>query len=217
MSIDPETLRQIEELAADERPLLVLDVDDVLLDFIKPFPTYLQRHGCRLDFRSFRLTGNIIEIATEVAVEQPRVRELLDGFFDTQTDWQTLVEDAADSLKMIARDAEIVLLTAMPHRHRDTRRRHLDGLGLTYPLLTTEMAKGPAVRRLRGNTQRPVAFVDDMLHNLASAREHVADAHLFHLVADIRLREMQPPADAGIHVVDNWREASGKIAVALGL
>lgn len=217
MSIDPETLRQIEELAADERPLLVLDVDDVLLDFIKPFPTYLQRHGCRLDFRSFRLTGNIIEIETGVAVEQPRVRQLLDGFFDAQTEWQTLVEGAADSLALIARGAEIVLLTAMPHRHRDTRRRHLDGLGLTYPLLTTEMSKGPAVRRLRGETGRPVAFVDDMLHNLASAREHVADAHLFHLVADISLREMQPPAGDDIHVVEDWRDAAGRIAPALGL
>ena len=27
MSIDPETLRQIEELSHDDRPLLVLDVD----------------------------------------------------------------------------------------------------------------------------------------------------------------------------------------------
>ncbi|GLS38789.1 hypothetical protein GCM10010869_43860 [Mesorhizobium tianshanense] len=34
MSDDPETARQIEELAADDRPLLVLDVDDVVLEFI---------------------------------------------------------------------------------------------------------------------------------------------------------------------------------------
>ena len=47
---------------------------------------------------------------------------------------------------------EIVLLTAMPHKHRATRRAHLDALGLTYPLLTTEMAKGPALARLRGTT-----------------------------------------------------------------
>ena len=37
MTIDPETLRQIEELSHDDRPLLVLDVDDVLLDFARPF------------------------------------------------------------------------------------------------------------------------------------------------------------------------------------
>jgi hypothetical protein len=217
MSIDPETLRQIEELAADTRPLLILDVDDVLLDFIKPFPTYLERAGYRLDLKSFRLTGNIVEIETGIAIEQPRVTELLDGFFGAQHEWQTLVEGAADCLGVISRDAEIVLLTAMPHRHRDARRRHLDGLGLTFPLLTTEMKKGPAVKRLRGDTPRPVAFVDDMLHNLTSAREHVADAHLFHLVADPRLRDLQPPAGDDVHSVDGWPDATGKIAAALGL
>ncbi|MBN9252318.1 MAG: hypothetical protein J0I86_17370 [Mesorhizobium sp.] len=30
MSDDPETARQIEELASDDRPLLILDVDDVV-------------------------------------------------------------------------------------------------------------------------------------------------------------------------------------------
>lgn len=45
MSDDPETARQIEELASDDRPLLVLDVDDVVLEFIRPFPQFLERRG----------------------------------------------------------------------------------------------------------------------------------------------------------------------------
>lgn len=217
MSIDPETLRQIEELAEDDRPLLVLDVDDVLLDFIKPFPRYLEREGYRLDLASFQLTGNIVAIDTGEAAEQHRVRVLLDGFFSAQNDWQTLVEGAADAIAMIARGAEVVLLTAMPHRHREARRRHLDTLGLPYPVLTTEMAKGPAVKRLRGPSARPVAFVDDMLHNLTSARDHVDDAHLFHLVADVRLRELQPRPSDDIIVVDGWADAGTRISGALGL
>ena len=34
MSDDPETVRQIAELARDTRTLLVLDVDEVLLEFV---------------------------------------------------------------------------------------------------------------------------------------------------------------------------------------
>jgi hypothetical protein len=41
MSEDPETARQIAELARDGRPLLVLRVDDALLAFIGPFPKFL--------------------------------------------------------------------------------------------------------------------------------------------------------------------------------
>ena len=109
------------------------------------------------------------------------------------------------------------MLTAMPHRHRAVRRAHLDALGLNYPLLTTEMAKGPAVARLRGKSGRPVVFVDDQPHNLVSARESVADANLFHLMADNSLRAFLPPVPDDVIFVQDWHEAAPKIAGALGL
>ena len=217
MSIDPETLRQIEELSHDDRPLLVLDVDDVILEFIRPFPRYLEQQGYRLQLGSFRLQGNVFHLDTGEVAERDRVRGLLASFFDDQHTWQTVTDGAAEAIETIARDAEVVLLTAMPHRHREIRRKHLDALGLAYPLLTTEMAKGPAIRRLRGETPRPLAFVDDMPHNLTSAQEEVPDAHLFHLMAENALRQFLPPTPDGITVVDDWHEARPRIAAALGL
>lgn len=217
MSDDPETARQIAELAADDRPLLVLDVDDVVLEFIRPFPRFLDARGLKLNMASFRLTGNITETATGRLVEQPEVTALLDDFFHGQADWQTITDGAAEALRALSEHAEIVLLTAMFHRHRDTRRAHLDALGLPYPLLTTEMAKGPAVAKLRGATGRPVAFVDDQPSNLVSVRRAVPDAHLFHLMADNSLRTFLPPPPDDILEVQDWREAQPKIAAALGL
>jgi hypothetical protein len=217
MSDDPETARQIEELAADDRPLLVLDVDDVVLEFIRPFPNFLKSRGFGLTLASFRLTGNIAETASGRLIEQPEVTALLGEFFDAQADWQSITDGAAEALAMLGGRAEIVLLTAMPHKHRAVRRAHLDALGLPYPLLTTEMAKGPAVAKLRGNKGRPAAFVDDQPSNLASARNSVADVHLFHLMADNSLRAFLPPMPNDIAVVDNWRDAAPKIAAALGL
>lgn len=217
MSLDPQTLSQIEALARDERPLLVLDVDDVLLHFVGPLVRYLEAQGARLQLTTFRLFGNVFDIETGAAVENQRVSALLDGFFGAQTDWQTPVDGAREAVGRIAREAEVVLLTAMPHRHRDTRRTFLDRLGLRYPLLTTEMAKGPAIRRLRGEARRAVAFVDDMPHNLASARSEVADAHLFHLIADNALRPLIPAPPQDTAVVLDWQEAGGGIAAALDL
>ena len=217
MSDDPETARQIEELAADDRPLLVLDVDDVVLEFIRPFPHFLKSRGFGLTIASFRLTGNIAETATGRLIEQPEVTTLLGEFFDAQADWQGIADGAADALAMLGRGAEIVMLTAMPHKHRAVRRAHLDMLGLNYPLLTTEMAKGPAIAKLRGLKGRPVAFVDDQPPNLISARNSVADAHLFHLMADNSLRAFLPPTPDDIISVEDWREAAPKIANALGL
>ncbi|MGX8013797.1 hypothetical protein ACVDG8_034925 [Mesorhizobium sp. ORM8.1] len=217
MSDDPETARQIEELAADDRPLLVLDVDDVVLEFIRPFPHFLKSRGFGLTLASFRLTGNIAETATGRLIEQPEVTALLGDFFDAQADWQTITEGAAETLAALGGQAEIILLTAMPHRHRAARRAHLDALGLTYPLLTTEMAKGPAIAKLRGGKGRAIVFIDDQPANLVSARGSVADAHLFHLMADNSLRAFLPPTPEGVISVDDWREAAPKIAAALGL
>jgi len=217
MSDDPETARQIEELAADDRPLLVLDVDDVVLEFIKPFPHYLKSRGFGLTLASFRLTGNIAETASGRLIEQSEVTALLGDFFDAQADWQSIADGAADALAMLGRSAEIVMLTAMPHKHRAVRRAHLDALGLDYPLLTTEMAKGPAIAKLRGAKGRRVAFVDAQPSNLVSARNSVADAHLFHLMADNSLRAFLPPTPQDIISVENWREAAPRIAAALEL
>lgn len=217
MSDDPETMRQIEELSHDDRPLLVLDVDDVLLDFIKPFPTYLEKQGYRLTLAEFRLVGNIAEIATGELADAERVKELVDEFFTAQAEWQGVTEGAAEALAHFGDRAEIILLTHMPHRHRESRRAHLNGLGFMYPVLTTEMSKGPAIKKLRGDRGRPVAFVDDQPRNLASALEQVPDINLFHLMADISLRKMLPPVPAGAHVVDDWKEATPLIAKALGI
>ncbi|MEI9417221.1 MULTISPECIES: hypothetical protein [unclassified Mesorhizobium] len=217
MSDDPETARQIEELAADDRPLLVLDVDDVVLEFIRPFPHFLKARGYGLTLASFRLTGNIAETASGRLIEQPEVAALLGDFFDAQADWQSITDGAAKALTGLGDRAEIILLTAMPHRHRAVRRAHLDALGLSYPLLTTEMAKGPAVARLRGKTGRPVVFVDDQPANLASVRESVADANLFHLMADNSLRSFLPSVPDDVIVVQDWHQAAPKIAAALGL
>lgn len=225
MSLDPQTLQQIEALARkggisdgrDGRPLLVLDVDDVLLHFVGPLLRYFETQGARLQLSTFRLFGNVFDITTGEALDNERVREMLDRFFDAQGDWQTPVDGATEAISRIARHAEIVLLTAMPHRHRDTRRVYLDRIGLSYPLLTIEKAKGPAIRHLRGQTGRAVAFVDDMTHNLVSARQEVADSHLFHLMADNSFRALIPAPPEDVTIVMDWNEASERIATALDI
>lgn len=220
MSLDPQTEIQIKALwrdspPGDERPLLVLDVDDVLLHFVGPLIRYLEAQGARLNLATFRLFGNVFDIKTWASIDNAGVEALLHGFFAAQSDWQMPVDGALKAVSEISSHAEVVLLTAMPHRHRDRRRILLDRIGLPYPLLTTETPKGPAIRRLRGENGRPVAFVDDMPHNLVSARQEVGDSHLFHLIADNKLRAIVPPPPPDATIVMDWVEAGERIAAAL--
>lgn len=217
MSDDPETARQIAELSLDTRPLLVLDVDDVLLEFVRPFVRFVDVHGYSLGLDTFRLNGNIRHKETGELADEPLVARMIAEFFDAQADWQTLTDNAADTLATLAADVEIVLLTAMPHRHRDHRRAYLDKIGLPYPLVTTEAPKGPAIAKLRGVSGRPVAFVDDMPHNLVSARQALPDIHLFNMMAMPELRKLVPAVADDVTVVDAWSEAGPLVADALGV
>lgn len=217
MSDDAETRRQIAELAHDTRPLLVLDVDEVLLEFVDPFSRFLKARGHELRTDSFRLHGNVFNLETDEAAKRETVSDLLESFFEVQHEWQTAVYGAAEALAALAPAAEIVMLTAMPHRHRDRRRRLLDDLDFHYPLLTTEAAKGPAIRQLRGKNERPVAFVDDIPHNLMSVRKTLPAAHLFHLMAHPAMRQLLPPLEEDIEMAENWPDVRPKIATALGI
>ena len=217
MSDDPETVRQIAELSRDERPLLVVDVDEVVLDFVHPLIRYLNSQGLHLRTDSFRLHGNVVRSDTGIEVEHDEVKALLTGFFDVQGDWQTAATGAVETLAALSQEAEIVMLSAMPHRHRVIRRALLDRLELPYPLVSTETPKGPAVRMLRGDTARPVVFVDDIPRNLESVGDAVPDASLFHLMAHAELRVLLMPLPDRIQPLENWADGRVRIAAALGI
>ncbi|PHP68128.1 hypothetical protein CSC94_05575 [Zhengella mangrovi] len=217
MSDDPETVRQIAALSMDTRPLLVLDVDEVVLEFLAPFTRYLDHRGYGFQSESFRLHGNVVETATGTAAAADTVSGLLDDFFAAQEDWQTPAAGVSAALDRLSGLAEIVMLTAMPHAHRERRRTLLDRLGIPFPLVTTEKAKGPAVALLAGERTAPVAFVDDIPHNHASVQKHFPRAGLFHLMAHEGMRRLLPPLPPGVVETRDWADASAKLAAALAV
>ena len=151
MSLDPETLRQIEALKHDPRPLLVVDVDEVVLEFVTPFSNYLGSQDLQLGAGAYALHGNVFSKGEKrETVADDKVSALISDFWGVQADWQQLATGACEALEDLSKEAEVVLLTAMPHAYREKREKHLASLGLSYPLLTTESAKGPAVHMLRG-------------------------------------------------------------------
>lgn len=217
MSDDAETARQIRALSLDTRPLLVLDVDEVVLEFVRPFTAFLDSQGYTFAASSFRLHGNVIAKRGGAPAANETVSALLEAFFAAQEDWQTPAEGAVAAIEAMGRDVEVVLLTAMPHLHHGRRRALLDRLGISAPLVTTEAAKGPAVTMLKGARSAPVAFVDDLPHNLVSVARAEAGTHLFHLMANEAMRAFLPPLPDGVTALDDWTAAEERIGVALGL
>jgi hypothetical protein len=180
--IDEEARTQLEALENGTRPLVISDVDEVILNFVQPFKDYLDHHGFVLRTETYQLTGNVFPKGSDVPTAGPEVFKMLSHFFVTQADWQDLVDGALPALNRLSKHFDVVLLTAMPHAHREQRIAFMREIGVPFPILTVESDKGHSVAHLAKG--RPaVAFIDDLAHNHVSVAEHAPNTHLFQYMA----------------------------------
>jgi hypothetical protein len=198
----------ISHIRLGERPLIVCDVDDVVLQFIDPFQLFIRSEGHEFLPRSFRLHGNIVSKADGTAIEDAEVSRLIEAFFEAQELWQTPLDLVVQTLDRLSENADILFLTAMPPRFQDQRRRLLDRTGLLFPLLATEQPKGPIVHALHADRALPVVFIDDMARNLHSVRDHVADCLLIHLMPNSPVHHFAPSAAEDIARASDWNHAA---------
>lgn len=208
-------LDRIEALALSDKPLVVCDIDEVVLEFVAPFMAFLDSHGHELRTDSFRLTGNVYFKETGEPADHATVSGYLERFFGEHDAWQNPVAGALDALAGIEADhqADIVFLTAMPPRHHSRRRALLDRHGFSQPMIATEDAKGEAVAALmRHHPQRPVAFIDDLPPNHVSVLEAVPDALGLHLMAYRAFAPHLPPMPEGVTSIEDWPAAAAAIA-----
>lgn len=205
---DVTEIVDLSHIRLADRPLVVCDVDDVVLHFVAPFQDFLRGEGHELLPRSFRLTGNIVSCETRVALEQADVRRLVEAFFEAQENWQLPFDLVVQTLETLAGEADVVFLTAMPPRYQEHRRRLLDRLGLRFPLIASEEPKGPIMRKLHAARAHPSVFIDDMAHNLHSVRDHLPECLLLHMMPDSPLHVLAPkPAEDIVRAMD-WPHAA---------
>lgn len=197
----------LSHVRVTDRPLVVCDVDDVVLHFAAPFQTFLRSQGHEFLPRSFRLTGNIVASDTQLALDAAGVRRLIEAFFEAQENWQLPTEEVVQTLEALSEQADVVFLTAMPPGYAAHRRRLLDRLGLAFPLIASEEPKGPIMRRLNAERALPTVFIDDMAHNLHSVREHMPACLLIHMMPDSPLHLMAPKPFEDIVRARDWRHA----------
>ena len=213
--MDDDTKAQIDRLHGDgfgreKRPLLVCDVDEVVLHLVSPFEEVLIERGYELRSKSFQLTGNIFERDTGREATQADVWAALTQLFEEQDRRQHPVDGVADGLAEIERDVEIVFLTNMPHQFGPQRRAHLEAHGMRYPLLTNTGTKATGIAALKDG--RPaVGFVDDTPTNLVQVAEAHPDVALFHFMADDAFRGLAERVDGVTISTGDWREAAPHI------
>jgi hypothetical protein len=199
------------------RPLIVSDCDGVLLEFADPFIAYLANaHGLTLKLDSFALAGNIRHAdGSVVAVD--RFPALLDGFFSTHMPSQTPIAGAVAALSSLAEHCDIVILTNIADHHARTRTAELARLGMPYRVIGNQGPKGTPLRAIVDEFRPSAAvFIDDLPPHISSARTVVPHVHRLHMVAELSLRHLVPPAADADARIDYWPEALVHIRQILG-
>ncbi|WP_136657046.1 hypothetical protein [Nitratireductor sp. XY-223] len=204
------------QIALEDKPLVVCDVDEVVLEFLTPLNAFLNANGYELLPRSFRLTGNIIALDSGEAAENDACRELLERFFSEQLDWQTPTTDVETVLSSLSELADIVFLSAMPPHHYDIRRTLLDRHGLTYPLVATNAEKGPLIREIHGERELPLIFIDDMIYNLHSAKKHAPTTQAIYYMSNAQFRSMAPHPGDDVIEAEDWPHIEQIIRAHMG-
>lgn len=198
----------VSQVRLGDRPLVVCDIDEVVLEFLTPFTAFLRSHSYDLLPRSFRLYGNIVSLLDGSELDRDAVDSFEEVFFANQHLWQKPAEKAVETLQSLSADADIVFLTAMPPRHHGIRREFLNQLDLSFDLIATEEPKGPVVARLHDGRSLPVAFIDDMQRNLLSVADHVPKCLLLTMMANADFKPFAPPPVGSIVAAAGWAHAA---------
>ena len=197
-----------------DRPLIICDADEVLVEFIKGLERFLARQDLLLDLASFRIHGNVRHQATGHVLEDDRVTRLIDEFFASDTAVLDAVPGAATALADLSRHATIIVLSNLPASAREARAKNLAGHGMAYPVIAGSGPKGNIIQPLIAEMRAPVVFIDDLPPHHASVAGVAPHVHRLHFVADKRLASLIGPSPHAHARIDTWPEAAAWIRQA---
>lgn len=197
-----------------ERPLVIVDVDEVLGLFMQGFGAFLAAKGYDFRVDRFALFQNIYRPGAAEHLPVDEGKRLFDEFFRTGCGEIEPAPGAVDALTRLGRRAEILILSNAPADAERLRSAWLKRHGLPHPLILNTGPKGPVTHALVSQTPQPAAFVDDLLPNLDSVAEHAPWVATFQHVADERLRPLAPRSDRHARH-DDWAELAAAIEAAI--
>lgn len=189
---------------APEKPVLLVDADEVLLFFVDALSEFLTDNDHELRFDSFALTGNIYRRGFNTPLAGENVTNLLDQFFMERTAHIKPVPDAAETLHRLSQNWTIAILTNIPTAYRTMRETNLASHGINFPVIANSGPKGQAVKAISAFTQSDIAFIDDLPHQHSSVKKYVPESHRIHHVADKRMAKLIGQAPDAHVRLDHW-------------
>lgn len=188
------------------RPLIICDVDEVLVYFAQPLAAYFAEHGYHLSFHTYSIFNNVTCQQSGKPLEKEKALFYIDQFFAEKVATCPVVEGAVDALAKLADQCQIILYSNVPLEAKNQRAEALKAQGLPYPLISGKGLKGPAVQHMLQDYQATSFFIDDLPHNIDSVKSHHSAVNCIHYVADDHLKTVVPKPQKNHHWLESWQD-----------
>jgi len=211
--IDPRAEAIAKTIDIDpKKPLLIVDADEVLFQFMAAFLAFIEEKGHTFIFRSYALAGNILAYKDGPPLERQSVSDLVTEFFEKRTREIPADLDAAPALNRLKLDGfQIVVLSNVPSMAVEDRRYALNAANIQYPLAPWSGPKGTAVAALASKTQGKTIFVDDIISHHESVAVLAPKVYRLHYVIHPKLRELLGKVEAANNQAESWNELESLI------
>ena len=186
--------------------MLICDVDEVVLHFVAPFVDFLKGKNAQLNKKSFKLSGNIIDLTTGQAYSMEQSGELIQEFHAISVDQQDAVEGAVEGLQQLSEIYEVVFLTNVAATLTQRRSAHLTSIGAPYPVLQNEGSKADMVHVLSKDLTAPIVFIDDLPPHHHAVKAMVPRVNCIHFMADETFRSIVSFDNEIAKKTESWSE-----------
>ena len=202
-----KTYQQIKKLNIKSNiPLVIVDADEVIVHFAKPFVLFLKKRGFLLELNGYTLSDSIKNIETNKIIKNTKSQKLVIDFIKKETKKQPLTKGALQSLNIISNFAQVIILTNVPQYAYEDRILNFKNYNISFPVIINEGPKGPALLELCKTLKKPAIFIDDNLSQIESAEKFVPKIYRFHFTGCELVQRLLPKSLAATHNPKSWKE-----------
>ena len=213
-----ETLAELGALTLEPgRPLIAVDVDEVLVRFVPHLERFLDGQGYEMRLVRYELEGSMFPRGSDMPLPFETCLDLIRQFFEAETENQQPVPGGAEALDRLSHEAQIVILTNVPRAATAARRRNLDALGMPWPMVVNSGGKGRALKWMADRVQAPIGFVDDSVKQIESVARHLPGATRLHFAEADFIARIFPDCSHATAQTRSWSETESVLCRELGL
>ena len=201
------TQEQISKVTLNpSEPLIIIDADEVIVHFAKPFSIYLKERGLILKLNGYTLKNAILDLELKTPIDPRKANSLIIDFIKFNTACQPATPFSVKTLDRLSTIAQIIILSNVPRYAHAERIKNFKYLGLNYQFLSNVGPKGPAVKLISEKVNTRVIFIDDNNLQIESAKAFVPAAFRLHFTGCELVRPHLVKTEAATHMPKSWKE-----------